>query len=62
MISKRNDNRIYLEDIEEMLEGLERGIHYSIVDVFNSYFDLDNIPSYLDEEDGEFIEENSSNC
>ena len=62
MISKRKDNRLYLEDIEDMIFEMEKGIHFCIVDVFKDYFDLDSIPSYLEEKDGEFIEENSSNC
>lgn len=49
MISKRKDNRLYLEDIEDMILEMEQGIHFCIVDVFKDYFDPDFIPSYLDE-------------
>lgn len=51
--------KIYLEDVLEMIENIESGIHYSIVDVFREYFPADELTSRLEDED---IKENSSNC
>lgn len=44
------DGKLYIEDICAMIEDLERGIRYSIVDVFNEYFDIENLPSEMEDE------------
>lgn len=44
------DGKLYFEDIVSMLEDIERGVHYSIVDVFQHYIDINSLPSIMDEE------------
>lgn len=47
----KTDGKLYYEDICSMLDDIERGVYFSILDVFQHYIDIDSLPSIMAEEE-----------